>query len=217
MEESSFTPRPFYHRGKNVSFVGGRQIVRKILVRFQILTTTNMNMPLFWDVASYSLVEIYRRFRYALCIPGNEIITTICTSETSVTFYQTVRRNVPEERHAAKDLALPGLEPRSSSLPPVPKTCYNKHLSSERSKEKHAGCPVNNLCHEPKSRSCGLHSESLFKSRPGDRSRWVTFFLDSRSSSRTVSLYKLELTWFVSCLPTPPEEHLCCCSAPVGL
>jgi hypothetical protein len=174
MEESSFTPRPFYPRGKNVSGsrVGGRQIVRKILVRFQILTTTNMNMPLFWDVASYSLVEMYRRFRCALCIPGNEIITTICTSETSVTFYQTAQGATSQKKDMLrKILPLPGLEPRSSGLPPLTKTCYNKHLSSGRSKEKHAGCPVNNLCHEPKSRSCGLHSESLFKSRPGDRSR----------------------------------------------
>jgi hypothetical protein len=37
----------------------------RYLVRFQVLTATSMNMTLLWNVAPYSLVEVYRRFRSA--------------------------------------------------------------------------------------------------------------------------------------------------------
>jgi hypothetical protein len=47
----------------------------------------------FWDVAPYSLVEVYRRFRGACCFHQQ----TGSTSKTSVNFYQTTRRNIPED------------------------------------------------------------------------------------------------------------------------
>jgi hypothetical protein len=43
----------------------------------------------FWDVALCSLVEVYRRL-IAL------MMEAASTSETSVNFYQTTRRNIPE-------------------------------------------------------------------------------------------------------------------------
>jgi hypothetical protein len=45
----------------------------------------------FWFVAPFSLVEVYRRFRCACCL-HHQI-------EKSVNFYQTTRRNIPEEIH----------------------------------------------------------------------------------------------------------------------
>jgi hypothetical protein len=38
------------------------------LVRFQVLTTTSINMAVFWDVEPCRLVEIGRRFRGADCL-----------------------------------------------------------------------------------------------------------------------------------------------------
>jgi hypothetical protein len=37
-------------------------------LRFQVLTAASMKMTVFWDVALYSLVEVYRRFRGAYSI-----------------------------------------------------------------------------------------------------------------------------------------------------
>jgi hypothetical protein len=58
---------------------------------FEVITAPNM-MDVFWDVAPCSLVEVYRRLRgIALMMEAQS------TSETSVTFYQSTRRNVPED------------------------------------------------------------------------------------------------------------------------
>jgi hypothetical protein len=51
-------------------------------VRFEILTTASMKMAVFWVVALYSLVEVYRRFRGAALMVG-----AASTSQTSVNFY----------------------------------------------------------------------------------------------------------------------------------
>jgi hypothetical protein len=59
---------------------------------FQVLTATSMKMTVFWDVAQCSLVQIDRRFR-------GGIIEAVSTSETSVNFYQTTRRNIAEDSH----------------------------------------------------------------------------------------------------------------------
>jgi hypothetical protein len=40
------------------------------LVRIQVLTAASVKMVVFWDVALCSLVEVYRRFRGACCLPG---------------------------------------------------------------------------------------------------------------------------------------------------
>jgi hypothetical protein len=77
-------------------------------VRFQVLTAAGMKMDVLWFVAPCSLVEVRRRFRSAYCFhhqtdrpdDGGRI-----TSETSVNFYQTTRRNNPQESrlHALLD------------------------------------------------------------------------------------------------------------------
>jgi hypothetical protein len=56
-------------------------------------------MTVFWDVAPCSLVEVYRRFRGACFLhhQGDELTEAESTSETSVNFYQTTRRNIPSQ------------------------------------------------------------------------------------------------------------------------
>jgi hypothetical protein len=50
-------------------------------------------MTVFWDVAPWSLVEVFRRFRGACCLhhQGDLMMETASTSETSVNFYQATR------------------------------------------------------------------------------------------------------------------------------
>jgi hypothetical protein len=61
-----------------------------------------MKMAVFWAVAPCSLVEVYRRFIGA-CSPFIKAIAvmmeTASTSETSVSFYQTTRRNNSADSH----------------------------------------------------------------------------------------------------------------------
>jgi hypothetical protein len=70
-----------------------------------------MKMTVFWVVAPCTLV-VYRRFRGAYCLhhtlkkkvnTSASIIAlmmeAVNTSETSVYFYQTIRRNNPEDSH----------------------------------------------------------------------------------------------------------------------
>jgi hypothetical protein len=61
-------------------------------------------MTVFWVVAPCSLLQVYRRFRGAFCLrhQGDEyarVMEAARTSETSVNFYQTTRRNNPEDSH----------------------------------------------------------------------------------------------------------------------
>jgi hypothetical protein len=60
-----------------------------------------MKMTVFWDVAQQRLVEAYRRYRsaYRLHYQGAVMMEAASTSETSVNFYQTTRRNIPEDSH----------------------------------------------------------------------------------------------------------------------
>jgi hypothetical protein len=57
-----------------------------------------MKMAVFWVDAPYGLVEINWRCRGAYCLhdQGDEFSSP---SETSVSFYQTTRRYVPEDSH----------------------------------------------------------------------------------------------------------------------
>jgi hypothetical protein len=50
-----------------------------------------MKMAVSWDVAPCNLAEVYRRFKGACCLHYQG------TSEMSVSFYQTTRRNIPED------------------------------------------------------------------------------------------------------------------------
>jgi hypothetical protein len=47
-------------------------------------------MTVFWDVASCSLVEVYRRFRGTCCLQHQG---------DQKNFYQTARRNIPEDSY----------------------------------------------------------------------------------------------------------------------
>jgi hypothetical protein len=60
-----------------------------------------MKMSIFRDVALCSMVETDRRFRGAYCLhhQGALVMEALSTSETSVDFYHTARRNIPEESH----------------------------------------------------------------------------------------------------------------------
>jgi hypothetical protein len=54
-----------------------------------------LKMAVFWVIAPCSLVKAYRRFRYAYIIAL--IMEAVSTSKMSVNFYQTTRRNKPED------------------------------------------------------------------------------------------------------------------------
>jgi hypothetical protein len=63
-----------------------------------------LTMTVVWDVAPCGLVEINRRFRGAYCLhyqanPPRPDDGAVSTSETSVNFYQTTRRNIPDDSH----------------------------------------------------------------------------------------------------------------------
>jgi hypothetical protein len=57
-----------------------------------------MKMAVFWVVAPYSLVEVYRRFRGTCCLIAL-MMEAARTSEMSVNLYQTARRYSPEDSH----------------------------------------------------------------------------------------------------------------------
>jgi hypothetical protein len=70
-------------------------------VTFQVFTAASKKMAIFWVVAPYGLVEVYRRFREACCL--HHLIALMMeaanTSEMTVNFYQTTRHNNPEDSH----------------------------------------------------------------------------------------------------------------------
>jgi hypothetical protein len=73
-----------------------------INVRFKVLTAVKISMlkiTFFWDVAPCSLADVYRRFGGACCLHRRGDDGAGSTSETSVNFYQTTRRNVSENSH----------------------------------------------------------------------------------------------------------------------
>jgi hypothetical protein len=69
-------------------------------VRYQVLTAASMKMAVFWVVAPCSLVDVNHRFRGTYCLyhHGDEL-QAASTSDTLVNFYQTTRRNNPEDSH----------------------------------------------------------------------------------------------------------------------
>jgi hypothetical protein len=55
-------------------------------------------MTVFWNVAPCRLVEVYRLFRGAYYLHHqSDEMEAVSTSEASVNFYQTTRRNIPEK------------------------------------------------------------------------------------------------------------------------
>jgi hypothetical protein len=74
--------------------------IRLYFARFQVLTAASMKMIAFWDITSCSLIEVYRRFRGAYCLPLiAPMMAVVRTSETSVSFCESKRRNIPEGCH----------------------------------------------------------------------------------------------------------------------
>jgi hypothetical protein len=69
-------------------------------VGFQVLTAVSMKMAVFWFLAPYSQVEVYRRFKGACCHHQGAALMMEASknSETSVN-YQTTRRNNSEYSH----------------------------------------------------------------------------------------------------------------------
>jgi hypothetical protein len=62
------------------------QELHTTLLRFQFLTAASMKMTVFWDATPCRLI-------IAL------MMKAVSTSETSVNFYQTTRRKIPEHSH----------------------------------------------------------------------------------------------------------------------
>jgi hypothetical protein len=58
----------------------------------------SLNMAAFCDIAPCSLVEVERRFRDSYCLHhhGSLMMEAVSTSETSVYFYETAQRYIPE-------------------------------------------------------------------------------------------------------------------------
>jgi hypothetical protein len=67
-------------------------------VIFHVVKVAVMKAAVFWDVAPCSLVGVYPRFRGAASIIALTM-EAIFMPETSVNFYQTTRRNIPEDSH----------------------------------------------------------------------------------------------------------------------
>jgi hypothetical protein len=57
-----------------------------------------MKMAFFWDAAPCSLVKVHQRFR-GVAVSTIALIQATSTSETFVNFYQTTRRNIPENSY----------------------------------------------------------------------------------------------------------------------
>jgi hypothetical protein len=64
-------------------------------------------MTVFWDIAPSSLVEVYRYFRGACCLHyQGDMVEAVSTSETSVNFHKTTRRNILEDSSSCLGLCL---------------------------------------------------------------------------------------------------------------
>jgi hypothetical protein len=59
--------------------------------------TAKIKTTVFWDVAPCCLVEIYRRLEVLVASVISAMMEAASSSETSVNFYQTTRRNIPED------------------------------------------------------------------------------------------------------------------------
>jgi hypothetical protein len=73
-------------------------------MRFQVLTAANMKIRAVWDITPCSPVVVDRRFRGADCLHNQDdvfitrLLEAVRTSETSVCYNETTRRNRPENK-----------------------------------------------------------------------------------------------------------------------
>jgi hypothetical protein len=84
------------------------------VVRFHVPTVANMNLTIFWNVAPYSIVDIYQCLRGAYCLHHQDdksatrftapLMEAVSTSETSVNFYDTTLCDIPEDSHHPRRL-----------------------------------------------------------------------------------------------------------------
>jgi hypothetical protein len=66
-------------------------VIQREIKTVRLIATLFLKMTVVWDVAPYILEDIGRRFRGAYCLHHQG------TSETSVSIYETTRRNIPED------------------------------------------------------------------------------------------------------------------------
>jgi hypothetical protein len=83
-----------------------------------------MKMNVFWDAAPRSLVEVSEVLTVSILGAINTIVAlmmeAISTSETSENFYQTRRRNIPENSHLpANSSSSPYFDCTSLTVVPV--------------------------------------------------------------------------------------------------
>jgi hypothetical protein len=67
-------------------------------VRFPVLTAATTKKNVFWDVETYCLRELHRRFRGAHCLHhgSDAMMEAVITYETSINFYRTTWCNIME-------------------------------------------------------------------------------------------------------------------------
>jgi hypothetical protein len=66
--------------------------------KYNLKFTFFVTMTAFWDMAPRNLMEVDRRFRGAYCL-YIRVIMAVRTSDTSVCFYESTRRHIPESCH----------------------------------------------------------------------------------------------------------------------
>jgi membrane protease subunit (stomatin/prohibitin family) len=91
-------------------FIQLKNPILQTIVRFEVLKAASMKMAVLWVVTQCSLAEVYRRFGGAFYLRRQDDMKAAKlrikagrTSETSVKFYQTTRRNF---RFPAPDISL---------------------------------------------------------------------------------------------------------------
>jgi hypothetical protein len=67
-------------------------------VKFEALAALNVKVAAFWDVAQCSRAENDRSFGGAYCLHTQDD-----ESETSVSFYSAIQREVPEDSHLQQE------------------------------------------------------------------------------------------------------------------
>jgi hypothetical protein len=85
-----------------------------------------MTMTTFWVALLCSLVEAERRFGGAYCLHNQGDKDAVRASETSVNFYETARRNIPEGCHLEEDLffsSFPSKIQYTFLIPPTSISC----------------------------------------------------------------------------------------------
>jgi hypothetical protein len=73
-------------------------------IKFHVLTAASIMMTALWDIAPCSLVEV------------DLMMEAVITSETSVNFYETTRRNIPQDCHLHENGCFPSFHYRTVGI-----------------------------------------------------------------------------------------------------